>query len=49
MPRTAEKVMSLEEFLTWEREQPEPYEYTGAMIKMMTGGSLDHSTIASNL
>jgi len=41
--------MSLEEFLAGEREQPEPYEYDGEVIKMVTGGSLDHSTIASNL
>jgi Uma2 family endonuclease len=49
MSNTAEKLMSLEEFLVWEREQPERYEYDGEVIKMMTGGSLDHSTIASNL
>ena len=49
MPSTAEKLMSLEEFLAWEREQPERYEYAGGVITMMTGGSLDHSTIASNL
>jgi Uma2 family endonuclease len=41
--------MSLDEFLAWEREQPERYEYAGGVITMMTGGSLDHSTIASNL
>ena len=49
MPSTAEKLMSLEEFLAWEREQPERHEYAGEVITMMTGGSLDHSTIASNL
>src|SRR5712692_2215742 len=49
MPNTAEKLMSLKEFLTWEREQPERHEYASGTIKMMTGGSLDHSTIASNL
>jgi Uma2 family endonuclease len=48
MSDIAEKLMSLDEFLAWEREQPERYEYAGATIKMMTGGSLDHSTIASN-
>jgi Uma2 family endonuclease len=41
--------MSLDEFLAWEREQPERYEYAGGVAMMMTGGSLDHSTIASNL
>jgi Uma2 family endonuclease len=49
MPSISEKVMSLEEFLAWEREQPERHEYAGGVIRMTTGGSLDHSTIASNL
>jgi Uma2 family endonuclease len=49
MSSIAEKLMSLEEFLAWEREQPERHEYAGGVIRMMTGGSLDHSTIASNL
>ncbi len=49
MPSAAEKLMSLDEFLAWEREQPERHEYDGMVITMMTGGSLDHSTIASNL
>jgi Uma2 family endonuclease len=49
MPTVAEKLMSLDEFLAWEREQPERYEYVGGVVRMMTGGSLDHSTIASNL
>jgi Uma2 family endonuclease len=41
--------MSLDEFLAWERDQPERYEFAGGVITMMTGGSLDHSAIASNL
>ncbi len=41
--------MSLDEFLAWEREQPERYEFDGLVVRMMTGGSLDHSTIASKL
>jgi Uma2 family endonuclease len=41
--------MSLDEFLAWERQQPENYEYARGVITMMTGGSLDYSTIASNL
>ncbi len=49
MPSAAEKLMSLDEFLAWEREQPDRHEYDGMVITMMTGGSLDHSTIASNL
>jgi Uma2 family endonuclease len=49
MSNIAEKLMSLDEFLVWERDQPERYEYSGGVVTMMTGGSLDHSTIASNL
>lgn len=49
MPSTAEKLMSLEEFLAWEREQPERYEYSGGAITMVTGGSAAHVTIALNL
>jgi Uma2 family endonuclease len=49
MSNVAEKLMSLDEFLVWERDQPERYEYSRGVVTMMTGGSLDHSTIASNL
>ena len=49
MPNAVEKLMSLDEFLAWEREQSERYEFDGIVARMMTGGSLDHSTIASNL
>jgi Uma2 family endonuclease len=49
MSNVAEMLMSLDEFLAWERDQPERYEYAGGVITMMTGGSLDHSTTASNL
>ena len=49
MTNVAEQLVSLDEFLAWEREQPEKHEYAGGVVRMMTGGSLDHSTIASNL
>jgi Uma2 family endonuclease len=49
MPNSAEKLMSLDEFLAWEREQPERYEYAGGVVTMMTGGSAAHVTIALNL
>jgi Uma2 family endonuclease len=49
MSNTAEKLMSLAEFLAWEREQPERYEYAGGAIKMMTGASLAHVTITMNI
>ena len=40
MPKAAKQLMSLDEFLAWEREQPECYEYAGGVATMMTGGSL---------
>lgn len=49
MPSAAEKLMSLDEFLAWEREQPERHEYVDGVIRMMTGASAGHVTIAMNL
>ena len=49
MPNVAEKLMSLDEFLAWERDQPERYEYARGVVTMMTGGSVAHVTIAMNL
>jgi len=40
---------TVEEFLAWEREQEERYEYAGGIIRMMVGGTLDHNTIAGNV
>ena len=40
---------TVEEFLAWEREQEERYEYVGGVIRMMVGGTLDHNTIAGNV
>jgi Uma2 family endonuclease len=49
MPNVAEQLTSLDEFVAWERDQPERYEYAGGVITMMTGGSAAHVTIAMNL
>src|SRR5579872_2083205 len=49
MPSAAEKLMTLDEFLAWEREQSEKYEFDGIAVSMMTGASLAHVTIAMNL
>jgi Uma2 family endonuclease len=49
MSNVAEKLMSLDEFLTWEHDQPERYEYANGVATMMTGGSAAHVTIAMNL
>jgi Uma2 family endonuclease len=48
---TALKVpgQTLEEFLTWEREQPQRYERLSGVIRMMTGGTIDHNRIALNV
>jgi Uma2 family endonuclease len=40
---------TLEEFLAWEREQPERYERVSGVIRMMTGGTLDHNRITRNV
>ena len=49
MPNVAEQLTSLDEFVAWERDQPERYEYAGGVITMVTGGSAAHVTIAMNL
>jgi len=41
--------MSLDEFLAWEREQPERYEYADGVVTMMAGETEAHATIAANL
>jgi len=38
--------MSLEEFLAWEREQPERYEWACGVITLMTGRFAARVTIA---
>jgi len=49
MSNAAEKLMSVAEFLAWEREQPERYEYARGVVTMMTGASLVHVTITMNI
>src|SRR5437764_6674816 len=49
MPDAAEKPMSRDEFLAWEREQPERYEFDGFGATMVTGGSLAQPTITMNI
>ena len=49
MSSAAEKPMSLDEFLAWEREQPERHEFDGFTITAMTGASMAHVTITMNL
>jgi Uma2 family endonuclease len=40
---------TVDEFLAWEREQEERYEYVDGVIRMMVGGTLDHNTIIGNV
>lgn len=49
MPGAAQNLMTLDEFLAWEREQPERYEFADGVVVMMTGGSLAHVMIATNI
>ena len=43
------KPMSLEAFLEWERQQELRYEFDGIRPVAMTGGTIAHSVIATNL
>ena len=43
------KPLTLDEFLTWERSQPERYEFDGIQPVAMTGGSRVHSLIATRV
>src|ERR1051325_819563 len=49
MPSAAEKLMSLDEFLAWERAQPERHEFNGFIMTAMTGASMAHVQITMNL
>jgi Uma2 family endonuclease len=41
--------MSLEQFLAWEREQERPWEFDRFQPVAMTGGTIAHSVIATNV
>lgn len=49
MPSAAEQLMTLDEFLAWEREQPVRHEFDGFTITAMTGASMAHVKITMNL
>lgn len=44
-----DRPLTLSEFLTWERRQPERYEYVGNEIRMMVGGTVNHARIVRNI
>ncbi len=41
--------MSLAEFLAWEQEQPERYEFDGSRPVAMNGGTLDHARVIDRI
>jgi Uma2 family endonuclease len=41
--------MSLDEFIAWEERQELRYEYAGAVIEAITGGTMAHARIQANL
>ena len=43
------RLRSLAEFLAWEERQPERYERVSGVVRMMTGGTIDHNRIALNV
>jgi Uma2 family endonuclease len=46
---TAPDVRSLADFLAWERQQSERYEWVSGVVRMMTGGTIDHNRIIRNV
>lgn len=40
---------SLDAFLAWERRQPERYERVVGVVRVMTGGTIDHNRIVRNV
>ena len=40
---------TVEDFLAFEAEEPERYEYVDGIVRMMTGASAAHSRIKGNL
>ena len=43
------KPWTVDEFLSWEREQEERYELVDGVVRMMTGGSNAHAAVKGNL
>jgi Uma2 family endonuclease len=43
------KPWTVDDFLAWERRQPERYEFFGGVIRMMVGGSNAHTILKGNI
>jgi Uma2 family endonuclease len=49
MVRASPHPWTVEDFLAFEAEEPERYEFVDGIIRMMTGGSAAHSAIKTNV
>lgn len=43
------KPWTLTDYLAWESQQPERYEFVGGVLRAMVGGTLNHNTVARNI
>lgn len=43
------KLWTVDDFLAWESQQEERYEFVDGILRAMTGGSLDHAAIIRNI
>ena len=49
MARARPHTWTVEDFLVFEAEEPERYEFVAGVVRMMTGGSAAHSAIKTNV
>lgn len=49
MAKASAQPWTVEDFLAFEAEEPERYEFVGGVVRMMTGGSAAHSAIKGNV
>lgn len=49
MSNAGPKPWTVDEFIAWERLQPERYEYVDGIVRMMVGGSHAHSALKLNI
>lgn len=47
MPNPIQTFTHLDEFLTWEAQQPERWEYVDGAARMMVGGTFNHARVIS--
>ena len=49
MAKARSYLWTVEDFLAFEAQEPERYEFVDGVVRMMTGGSVAHSIIKSNM